>query len=101
MNDEEFKQMNDAVVGVKEKLPVGRPLKKDSGSMVQPCSAPMMWRGIMEKYKISPSEAFQQGVLMLLNMRDDFPQTPYEEILIKGAFVEKRQQFAKILSERL
>lgn len=98
MNDEEFAALNEKVVP-KELRPVGRPIKPDSGSWTQPCSAPYVWRKVCEKYQISPSAAFQEGILMLLNQRDDFPQTEYEEHLVKGKFVEARKKFADILSK--
>lgn len=99
MNEEEFKQLNDEIASLPEKRPVGRPIKLNSGSWTQPCSAPYVWRQICEKYQISPSLAFQEGILMLLNMREDFPQTEYEEHLIKGKYVEARKKFADILSK--
>jgi len=100
MNNEEFKELqNKTIAEIKEKRPIGRPIKPDSGSWTQPCSAPYSWRKVCEKYKISPSNAFQEGILMLLNLQEGFPETEYEEMLIKGVFVEKRKQFAQILSK--
>jgi hypothetical protein len=95
MNDEEFNKMT------AECLPkrVGRPIKPNSGTYVVSASVPMLWRDLMLKYQISASEALQQGVLMLLNNNPNFPQTPYEELLVKGVFVEKRRQLAELLSK--
>jgi hypothetical protein len=100
MNDEEFKLLNEAIAIPKaEKLPVGRPIKPDSGSWTQPCSAPYLWRKLCEKYEISPSNAFQEGILMLLNNNENFPQTEYEERLVKGVFVDHKRKFAEIIAK--
>jgi len=79
--------------------PVGRPLKAGSGTFIQPVSAPYSWRKIMEKYEISPSVAFQQGILMLLHQKENFPETSYEEMMPKGIHIEKIEQLTNILSK--
>lgn len=77
---------------------VGRPARSDSGSYLRTGSVPTIWRDILEKYNISTSYALQEGFLMLLNMRDDFPATEYEKMLVKGHYVAQRRKFAEILS---
>lgn len=78
---------------------VGRPVKPGSGVMVISCSIPYGYKDLMIKYGISPSNALKEGVLMLLNDNPNFPQTDYESLQMKGHFVEKRKQFAQMLSK--
>lgn len=81
---------------------IGRPPKAGSGTTILSASIPYGYRDLMIKYKISASAALQEGILMMLNIRDDFPDenSKYEMLLKKGIFVDKRQKFADILSKK-
>lgn len=78
---------------------VGRPVKQGSGVMIISCSIPYGYKDLMIKYGISPSNALKEGILMLLNDNPQFPQDEYESMQMKGHYVEKRKQFAQMLSK--
>lgn len=82
-----------------ERRPIGRPIKAGSGTMVISVSIPYGYKDLMIRYGISPSNAIQEGILMLLNNNDKFPQSAYDEMQVKGLFVEKRKAFAAMLSK--
>lgn len=96
----EISEKQNELINVTEdfKRRVGRPARSDSGSYLKTGSIPTIWRDVVEKYHISTSAALQEGILMLLNMREDFPQTEYEKFLVKGFYVAQRRKFAEILA---
>jgi len=85
------------------KKKMGRPIKSGSGSAVFSVSMPYLMRKVAEKYRISLSDAIQEGVLMLLNNNEQFQGTedPYEITLKKGLFFDKRQAFTRILNKTI
>lgn len=95
MNDEEFKQLNDETKAAK----LGRPLGDGEGTWTTSCSVPYSFKALCKKYDISPSNALKEGVLMLLNQNEHFPQTTYEELLVKGIFIEQKRKFANRIME--
>lgn len=95
MNDQEFNELNEAV----KPLKVGRPLEAGEGTWTTSCSVPYGFKLLCRKYNISPSNALREGILMILNQNDQFPQTDYEEKLVKGSFVDQKRKFAEIISK--
>jgi len=79
----------------------GRPKKEGAGRIITTVSAPFLLKNRMEKYNISPSDAFQEGALMLLNCNDKFLESgdAYEKTLRRGVYVDKLHRLTKTLSE--
>lgn len=96
MNQDEFDQMNAEIAPLKA---VGRPFKGGEGTWTTSCSVPYTYKDLCKKYDISPSNALREGILMLLNQNEHFPQTEYEERQVKGVFVDHKRKFAEIIAK--
>lgn len=79
----------------------GRPVRSGSGSIVVTASCPFLLKKAAEKRGISVSKALQEGILMMLNMNDDFLMSDdeYERSLKKGMYHEKKKTFVNTITK--